>query len=124
MQKGHVLEFHCQSCQHPVQFSVFSLDKDNHCIGCQSCQKKYLFNDETLLRQLRKFEGLCRQLIESEEILSQTSVGVDLGSHHVKVPYKLLLTRLNSSLELIIGSEPTTITFRIEPLSDAVNILT
>jgi len=118
MQKGHQLEFDCMTCKEPVIFSLFNLEKTDGHIACNKCQKRYAFTDETLKRQLKKFEALCRQLIESEEILSNASIGIDVGEHHVQIPYKLLLTRLNSSLELSIGNMPVSIKFRIEPLKD------
>lgn len=117
MKKRELLQFGCQSCEQPISFSIFELDGDS-LIQCTHCKKKYAFWDENLKRQLKKFEALCKQIIESEEILSQTAVGIDVGEHHVKVPYKLLLTRLNSTLDLIIGNRPVSITFRIEPLQD------
>lgn len=117
MQKGHTLQFCCQSCQHPIQFSVFTLDK-SETISCPECHMLYDFTNEALCRQLRKFENLCRQIQASEEILSNTAVGIYLGDREVKIPYKLLLTRLNSTLDLIVGDRPLTITFRIEPTLD------
>jgi hypothetical protein len=117
MQKGHNLSFNCQSCQTPLRFSVFEIEKQP-VLTCLHCEKKYSFSEETLLRQLKKFDALCRQIVESEEILSNTSVGIDIGEHHVQIPYKLLLARLNSSLELRIGHSPLTINFRIEPAKD------
>ncbi len=122
MQKGHLLEFNCISCKKPVSFSVFDLSESNIPVTCNACSKKYAFTEETLKRQLKKFVALCLQINESEEILSHTAIGIDLHDHHVKIPYKLLLTRLNSSLELIIGNEPVTIIFRIEPLKDIKKI--
>lgn len=101
-----------------LEFSIFELDMPGHSIQCMACQKKYVFNDETLIRQLKKFALLCRQIIDSEEILSYTTVGIDVGEKHVKVPYKLLLTRFTSSLDLILGDQPVNIRFRIEPLKD------
>lgn len=117
MQKGHLLQFCCQSCQNPIQFSVFDIE-NNDGICCSSCGLIYDFNDEGLKRQLRKFENLCRQIQLSEEILSNTSVGIYLGDREIKIPYKLLLTRLNSTLDLMVGDRPLTITFRIEPTID------
>lgn len=117
MQKGHCLQFCCQSCQNPIQFSVFDIDK-NERITCNSCDLSFDFSDEGLQRQLRKFEDLCRQIQLSEEILSNTSVGIFLGDREIKIPYKLLLTRLNSTLDLMVGDRPLTITFRIEPAKD------
>ena len=118
MQKGHYLEFTCLSCQKPVIFSIFQLDKSNVPVVCSGCNKQYLLDDDTLKRQLRKFEALCKQIVDSEEILGDTSIGVDVGKHHVKIPYKLLLTRLNTSLDLTIGSQKVSILFRLEPKLD------
>lgn len=118
MQKGHILQFDCQNCKETIDFSIFELDKKGHYIECASCKKQYIFNDETLVRQLKKFALLCKQIIDSEEILSHTVVGIDVGEKQVKVPYKLLLTRFTSSLDLIIGNQTVSIRFRIEPLKD------
>lgn len=117
MQKGHFLQFSCQNCHHSIHFSVFELEKGN-LIKCPECAIAYDFSDEALARQLKKFENLCRQIQASEEILSNTSVGVSINGKEVKIPYKLLLTRLNSTLDLVIGDRPLTITFRIEPTID------
>ena len=116
-QKGHTLHFHCLSCKAPVIFSVFDLDNHPQ-INCHDCEKKYAFTDSILVRQMKKFEALCRQIQESEEILGNTNVGVDVGEHHIKVPYKLLLTRLSSSLDLNIAGQKVSIFFRIEPIKD------
>lgn len=116
-QKGHTLQFNCLGCKTPVTFSVFELDQ-KETIPCAGCSKKYSFNDATLVRQMKKFEALCRQIQNSEEILGGASVGVDVGEHHVKVPYKLLLTRLTSSLDLDIGGHKVSIFFRIEPIKE------
>ncbi|MBA3720969.1 MAG: hypothetical protein H0W88_01040 [Parachlamydiaceae bacterium] len=118
MQKGHKLEFSCQSCKTSVCFSIFELDKMEGEISCPECSLIYDFSDEVLRRQLRKFEGLCRQIQQSDEILSNTSVGIYIGDREIKIPYKLLLTRLNSTLDLMIGEQPLTISFRIEPSKD------
>lgn len=118
MQKKRNLQFNCQSCKEPVPFSVFELDDKAGALQCSHCNKKYVFSDEILKRQVKKFEALCRQLIESEEILANTAVGIDVGEHHVKVPYRILLTRLSSTLDLMVGSQPVSISFRIEPIRD------
>ncbi len=36
----------------------------------------------------------------------------------MKIPFKLLLTRLNSTLDLMVGDDPLTIRFRVEPAKD------
>lgn len=116
MQKGHLLEFECVDCQKPVAFSVTTTDLKP--IQCEHCQKKYVFSDPVLVRQLRKFQDLCKQIHESEEILGMTHVGIDVNGQSIKVPYRILLTRLNSSLDLMLGDQPLSIRFRIEPSKD------
>lgn len=118
MQKGHRLHFKCKDCKEPVHFSVFELENTQHQLQCSQCQKHYALCDDVLIRQIKKFETLCRTLCDSEEILSQASVGINVGDLQVKVPYKLLLTRLSSSLDLKIEDEPISIVFRIEPGKD------
>ncbi len=120
MQKGHSLQFCCQACQTPLSFSLFDIEKQEEGLICPFCGVVYDFDDENLKRQLKKFEDLCCQIQRSEEILSHTSIGIHLGDREIKVPYKLLLTRLNSTLDLMVGDRPLTITFRIEPLTDAL----
>lgn len=117
MQKGHTLHFKCLQCNTPVHFSVFELETQS-LLPCAGCAKKYAFTDPVLIRQLKKFEALCRQIHDSEEILGQTSVGIDVGDKHVNVPYKLLLTRLSSHLDLTVGGQPLSVSFRIEPIHD------
>jgi hypothetical protein len=117
MDKKHTLQLQCQGCQNTISFSLLDLHKDTP-LTCTECSKKYIFNDEHLKRQLTKFEALCRQILDSEEILSHTAVGVDVGDMHVKIPYKLLLTRLNSTLDLNVGGKAYSFSFRIEPLKN------
>src|SRR5262249_9672528 len=114
--------FNCQGCSQPISFSIFELEHDHSPITCPACKKKYALNDEVLKRQLKKFYALCLQIQESEEILSNTAIGIDIGERKIKIPYKLLLTRLSSILELMIGNEPISISFRIEPQKDIPKI--
>lgn len=120
MQKGSHLEFECQECKAEVPFSLSGLEKNPE-LQCTQCSRRYLFDDETLKRQIKKFDALCNQIHDSQEILSMASIGVDMGTgtSKVKVPFKLLLTRLSSHLDLTIGGKPCLISFRFEPLTDA-----
>lgn len=123
MPSKDTLQFDCQGCKKPVQFSIFDLDANRGLICCGHCKKKYELSDPVLSRQLKKFESLCRQLIDCEEILGNTAVGINVGEHHVKIPFRLLLTRLGSKLDLMIGNQPLSISFRIEPVKDLSAIL-
>lgn len=118
MQSGHKLQFHCQECQAPILFSVLDRDHFNQHVVCEACGRKYAFHDETLLRHLTQFEALCHQIYASEEILGSTAIAIDVGTHHVQVPFNILLTRLSSVIELNINGKKSVIFFRIEPLKD------
>jgi hypothetical protein len=119
MKNPHNLELECPECQACIPFSLFELDQSPHpTIGCPDCGRSYLFEDEALRRQLHLFTALCRQLRDSEEILSNTSISVTMGDQHVEVPYKLLLTRLNSKLRLTVGCKEITITFRMDTVQE------
>lgn len=117
MQVGHKLQFHCQLCQESIVFSVLDPDHFGNIVACEGCGKKYAF-DEALLKHLKQFEALCRQIHASEEILGSTAIAVDVGTHHVKVPFNILLTRLSSVIELKIDGKKVVIAFRVEPLRD------
>lgn len=118
MQLGHRLEFNCEACLSAVKFSVFEIEKTGSLVCCEGCGKRYRFEDETLVRQLKKFEALCRQIHDSEEILGNTSIAIDMGTSHVSVPFNILLTRLSSVMELSINGKKCVIAFRLDPLKD------
>ncbi len=123
MQIGHKLQIYCHECETPILFSILNQDDINGIIVCSGCGKKYVFEDETLLKHLKLFEALCRQIHASEEILGNTSIAIDVGSHHVKVPFNILLTRLSSVIELDIKGKKSVISFRMEPLQDVELVL-
>ncbi len=115
MEKQGTFQLDCITCNEPVIFSILDLDKAPHLVTCPSCGKKYGLGEETLKRQLVKFAALCQQIQESQEILGNASVAVEVGPNSVKVPFKLLLLRLKSVLDLTVGDTRLTVTFRVEP---------
>jgi hypothetical protein len=68
-----------------------------------------------MARQIKLFMALCQQIKASEEILANASIAVNVGSQEVKLPFKLLLTRLKSTFELNIDGKKATVTSRTEP---------
>lgn len=117
-QQGHKLQFHCQECDVPILFSVLEREHFAEVVTCEACGLRYAFDDETLLRHLTQFESLCHQIYASGEILGSTSIAIDIGNHHVRVPFNILLTRLSSVIELNMNGKKSEIFFRIEPLKD------
>lgn len=118
MQKGCNLQFSCFNCNDTINFSLLNLHQKQPTIECLTCKKNFDFSDKKLLSQLDKFVTLCTTLQECQDILSDTSVGIYVKGEEILVPYKLLLTRLNSKLELDIGGKPCNISFRVEPSLD------
>ena len=112
-------ELHCIQCQEKIPFSIH--ERLDH-LTCSQCKQDYVFSDETLKRQLKKFSHLCEALIEAEEIFSSISVGVNVGDREVKIPYKLLLTRLNTTLDLKVGDKKIKISRRVEPLKGELRV--
>ncbi|MDF2578091.1 MAG: hypothetical protein K0S74_1575 [Chlamydiales bacterium] len=117
MQTGHHLEFECEDCCELVGFSVIKNPTKNKIITCKHCSKQYAFA-ENALQKLHLFEALCKQIHLSQEILSQACVAVDMGEKHVEIPFNLLLTRLNSVLEMSMGDRKIQIVFRMNPVQE------
>ena len=118
MQLGNNLEFRCikDGCGALVKFSVFDISR-NHSIRCPACGKEYVLGEELTVK-LDKFERLCRAVNEAEDILSDTNVGINVYSHQVRIPFRLLLTRLNTQLNLTVGGKDIQIRFRVSPSKD------
>ncbi len=118
MQKGHSLSFPCTACGENVIFDLRTLQKGALKLHCNGCQKPFVFEEGTLLTQIRKFLNLIEVLKDSEDILSMTSVAIRVGDKEVQIPYKLLLTRLTSHLEIEMEGKKVHLMFRSEPAKD------
>jgi len=81
---------------------------------CPKCGKQFGIESESIAHQIKLFTDLCHQIKASEEILSSASIAVSVGSTEVKVPFKLLLTRLKSTLDLEIDGQKLCISKRAE----------
>jgi hypothetical protein len=115
MQVNPKLQFACTQCNTRLSFSAFGEEAFRKPLACAKCGNRYLLNDKTLQHHLRSFEALCRQLRDSEEILSHSSVSVRIGDDEVKVPFRTLLTRFACSLDLEMDGKRVAIAFDVEP---------
>jgi DNA-directed RNA polymerase subunit RPC12/RpoP len=115
MHLGHQLEFLCIECKEPLFFSALDSEVTGSPIKCENCKKAYAFDDATIMKDLRDFEALCQQIHESRGILGNTHIAVKVEDKEVKIPFKLLLTRLSSTMDLDIGGKKVSIKFRLEP---------
>ena len=113
-----VIEFKCihGECDGVVRFTILDV---GHKIAvlCPVCSNEYTFNKE-LTQKIKKFFDLIMAVRAAEDILGSTSVAIDVGENSVQVPYRLLLTRLNTLLTLKIGNSEIIFKFRVEPLRE------
>jgi hypothetical protein len=116
--KDSTIEFRCvnDQCKEVLSFPLLEVD-DATRVRCAGCGREYAFNEE-LRGKFKKFAKLVRAVRDAEEILGQTNVGLDIQGHSVQVPYRILLTRMNTFLTLDIGGTKFNFRLRIEPLKN------
>ena len=73
--------------------------------------------DEALKTKLNKLKNLILVLRDAESILGDCNVAVTVPAGEVKIPYALLLTRLNTMITLNLGEKKVDFHIRIEPTS-------
>lgn len=114
-----ILEFNCCDCDAEIPFSLADAAEKTTVIECPQCLKKYGFGSSPLQKKLKLFIALCSTIRDCEEILGDANVAVDVGPNKVKVPFKLLLTRLRSTIDLKIGDKTICVSYRTEPMQVA-----
>lgn len=116
------IEFKCiqEDCQQPILFRLLEIE-DNPRVKCPSCNKEYSFNND-FLERLRKFEMLVCAIREARDILSDVNIAINVKNHQVRIPYYLLLTRMNTLLTLNIGNRKVVFSFRVEPLQETADM--
>ena len=85
-------------------------------MACEVCHRSYHF-DRTFLDKLRRLRNLIFAIQGAGDILGNVNVAIQTMSHEVKVPYNLLLTRMNTVITLEVGKRQVDFNFRIEPLN-------
>lgn len=116
MEGVNSLQFACSECCTPLKFSALDVKRLHEPLTCHGCGNRYVLSDKRLQRQLHQFEALCRQVRESEEILSSSCVRLTVDGQEVKVPFRQLLTRFTCSLDLDVGGKPLSVAFEVEPM--------
>ncbi len=115
------MEFECVSCSRPVSFSITDMKGQQERglieLLCGGCGKKFVF-DAKLSDQLQRFHALILAVQNAKDIIGNIHVGIEVGDRSVKIPYRLLLTRMNPTVRLDIGGQETHFKFRVEPLDE------
>lgn len=112
-----VIDFDCIDCGQTVQFNLMTLKENKGQLSCEHCHRLYKFGKD-FLAKLEKLRRLVLSVQDAEDILGNIQVAVTVPGGEVKVPYKLLLTRLNTLITLRVGDREIDFNFRIEPLND------
>lgn len=116
MASGFSIQLRCTHCGSLITIPYKVKAKLPWITCCTSCGKQFGIDCPTLARQIELFVALCLQLKASEEILSSAAIAVTVGTSEVKIPYKLLLTRLRSTFDFEIDGRKITVSSRTEPL--------
>lgn len=112
------IDFICreEGCDGVVQFTLEMNGLDKVQALCPKCHKPYVF-DKELVEKFKKLQKLIVSLRDAESILGDCSVAVDVPGGSVKIPYAMLLTRLNTMLKLHVGDQDVDFHLWIEPTS-------
>ena len=114
--KGARLDFVCPDCGGTVQFNLMELDQADFQAMCPKCHRPYQF-DVQLKEKFMKLRNLILAVREAEPILGDCNVAVAVPAGEVKVPYALLLTRMNTMITLDLGGSKVDFHLWIEPSS-------
>lgn len=110
-----VLRMQCVQCLQKISLPFQPEMPAPWISSCPECGHHFGIASEEIIRQIRLFTALCSQIRESEEILSHATIAVAVGDKEVKIPFKLLLTRLRSTFDLEIDGHKVSISTRTEP---------
>ena len=100
------IDFTCISddCNDVIQFDLVEVAKHDFQAVCPKCHATYEF-DEELRDKLQRMLKLVLAIREAEDLLGNCNVAVNVPSGEVKIPYALLLTRLNTMITLQLGDK-------------------
>jgi len=112
------VDFECieSGCEGDVKFKLIEAMDNSFQALCPTCHKSYQFDKDLRDKLIR----LCEMIIairKAEDILGNCNVSINVPGKTVKVPYALLLTRLNTMVTLQLGGNKVDFHFRVEPSS-------
>ena len=113
---GALLDFVCPDCGGVVKFNLLELEQGDFQVMCPKCHRPYQFDDQ-LREKFMKLERLILAVRDAEPILGDCNVAVAVPAGEVKIPYALLLTRMNTMITLNLGDRKVDFHLWIEPSS-------
>lgn len=118
-----VVDFICldNDCESVIKFNVLELEASQGRVTCPVCHREYDF-DRAFLNKLERLRNLILSVRAAEDLLGDVNVAITTPTDEVRIPYRLLLTRLNTIITLDIGNRRVDFNFRIEPLNEQRSI--
>ena len=112
------IEFKCISpaCATPIDFSLTEIES-NGTLVCPHCGKAYSFHPD-FVDKMKRFYKLVEAVQDARDILGNANVAINVKGNEVKIPYRLLLTRMNTLITLKMDDGELTFRFRVEPLNE------
>ena len=103
-------------CSGIVKFNLVDVAQEGFQTLCPKCHKPYEFELE-LREKLGRLLKLIVAVREAESILGDCNVSVTVPGGETKIPYAMLLTRLNTMISLNLGGKKVDFHLWIEPSS-------
>ena len=112
------IDFHCfdPECDGIVKFNLADIAGRDFQAVCPKCHRAYEL-DAALKDKLGRMLELITAIRKAEDILGDSNVSVNVAGGEVKIPYALLLTRLNTLITLDFGGSKVDFHLWIEPSS-------
>jgi len=112
------IDFPCvaQGCDGMIHFNLLDVRKRDFQVVCPKCHAPYEF-DKNLRDKLSRMCDLIIAIRKAEDILGNCNVSVNVAGGEVKIPYALLLTRLNTIITLQLGDKDVDFHLWVEPAS-------
>ena len=112
------IDFPCFSdgCDGIVKFNLADITKRDFQAVCPKCHRSYAL-DAALKDKLGRMLELINAIRKAEDILGDSNVSVNVAGGEVKIPYALLLTRLNTLITLEVDGRKVDFHLWIEPAS-------
>lgn len=112
------IDFHCfdPECDGVVKFNLADISARDFQAVCLKCHRPYAL-DAALKDKLGRMLELIVAIRHAEDILGDSNVSVNVAGGEVKIPYALLLTRLNTLITLEVGDRKVDFHLWVEPSS-------
>jgi len=116
---GHAhIDFHCLNpdCGAVVKFDLADVKKRGFQAVCPECLATYKL-DDALRDRLMRMLSLVEAIRNAEDLLGDANVAIATRNEEIRIPYAMLLTRLNTIITLEFGGHKVDFHLWIEPSS-------